>query len=440
MTTINPDIENLLLRLGYKEENIRYIMEELEILSGDIGFDILEQKARAASDAKDATGLINTLKDMMKLMENRGIYRPDYPTKLIKLLVNGLNLKNEDIFAVLEGSGLSGEEIRNEQEFLASCAAITQLGYILLSLAGCEGKAASSGEHVFLLVDGYTPGSMIFVDFSIDSILEINMGQYEQEGDNYRLMAQAADDETSKHIARYYSYFHVVSGTGLSHNIHNNIGIAYDKAGKHEEALSEFNEALRLDPGYVEVFNNLAVTYHSMGLVDEAAEKLKEAIRSRPGYAEAHCNMGIIYSSSGRYDEALAEFNEALSINPESAIVHNNLGNLYAEQERLPEAIEAFREAISLDPDYLPARISLGMLYARQGRNEEALTEFREALRLGPEQPEVFCSMGRVYYEMGSYDRSAEAWIRAVYLAPEMLEFVPEKLLLKVKRGISRPG
>ncbi len=338
MTTINPDIENLLLRIGYKEENIRNIIKELEILSGDIGLDILEQKARAASGTKDATGLIIMLKEMMKLMENRGIYRPDHPTKLIKLLVNGLNLKNEDIFAVLEKSSLSGEEIRKEQEFLASCAAITQLGYILLSVATGEGKAACSGEHVFLLVDGFTPGSMIFVDFSIDSILEIDAGHYERDGNNYRLRAQVPDDETSKHIARYYSYFHVVSGTGLSHNIHNNIGIAYDKAGKHEEAFSEFNEALRLDPGYVEVFNNLAVTYHRMGFVDEAAEKLREAIRSRPGYAEAHCNMG------------------------------------------------------------------------------------------------------KVYYEMGSYDRSAEAWIRAVYLDPGILEFVPEKLLLKVRRGVSRPG
>jgi hypothetical protein len=50
------------------------------------------------------------------------------------------------------------------------------------------------------------------------------------------------------------------------------------------------------------------------------------------------------------------------------------------------EAIIAFQEAVKLDPEYIPAR----------------------------------------------------AWMRAVYLAPELVECVPEKLLLKVKRGISR--
>jgi len=44
-----------------------------------------------------------------------------------------LNLREEDIFDVIENSHISSEEKRKEHEFLASCAAITQLGYIILS-------------------------------------------------------------------------------------------------------------------------------------------------------------------------------------------------------------------------------------------------------------------------------------------------------------------
>ncbi len=432
------DIKDLLLNLGYHEEGIGEIINELEDLSKAIGFDELEKKATEAVDAKDTAGLINTMKDMMKLMENRGIYRPDFPAKLIKLLVNGLNLRNEDIFEVLEDSSLSGEEIRKEQEFQASCAAITQLGYILLSRFVRVAKAASSGEHVFILVEGFTPESLVFVDFSIDSILEIDAGQFEIDENNYRLRAPASDDETSKHITQYYSYFHIASGIGLSHNIHNNMGIAYDKAGMYEEALAEFNEALRLDPGYVEVFNNLAVTYHRIGMGGEAIKNLSEAIRLRPGYLEAHCNLGNVYSSSGRYDEALTEFKIAISINPGSPLVHNDMGNLYAEQENIPEAILEFQESVRLDPGYLPPRINLGTLYVQQGRHEEALREFQEALRVDPELPEAYQGIGRVYYELGSLEKSANAWIRAVYFAPELLEHVPDKLLLKVRQGILR--
>lgn len=432
------DMHELLLRLGYHETSVQNIIDEIDNLFNDIGFNELEKKAHDAINAKYTEGLISVLNELMKRLENKGIYRPDYPTVLIKLIVNGLNNKNEDIFSILEESSLSTEEIKKEQEFLASCAAITQLGYIMIYRIIGEVKAASSGEHVFILIDHFTPDSMIFVDFSIDSILEIDAKQYEMEENNYSLKAPASDDKTSKHIAQYYSYFHAASGIGLSHNIHNNIGIAYDKAGMHEEAISEFNEALRLDPGYVEVLNNIAVSYHRIGLVDDAIEKLREAIRFMPGYLEAHCNLGSIYASSGRFEEALAEFNVALSINPESALVHNNLGNLYIEQEKFPEAILSFQEAVKLDPEYIPARSNLGTLYSRQGRHEDALREFSEVLRRDPELPEAYCGMGSAYYELGSFEKSARAWMHAVYLAPELIECVPEKLLLKVKRGISR--
>jgi tetratricopeptide (TPR) repeat protein len=440
MAQENPstDMHELLLRLGYHGAGIQNIIDELDNLLNDIGFDELEKEAHDAINVKDTEGLISILNELMKRLENKGIYRPDYPTVLMKLIVNGLNNKNEDIFSILEESSLSTEEIKKEQEFLASCAAITQLGYIMIYRIIGEVKAASSGEHVFILIDHFTPDTMIFVDFSIDSILEIDAKQYEMEENYYILKAPASDDETSKHIAQYYSYFHAASGIGLSHNIHNNIGIAYDKAGMHKEAISEFNGALRLYPEYVEVFNNLAVSYHRMGLVDEAIEKLREAISFRPGYLEAHCNLGSIYASSGRYEEALSEFNAALSINPGSALVYYNLGNLYQEQEKFPEAIIAFQEAVKLDPEYIPARSNLGTLYARQGRHEDALREFSEVLRLDPELPEAYFGMGGAYYELGSFEKSAQAWMRAVYLAPELIECVPEKLLLKVKRGISR--
>lgn len=433
-----PEPDDLLKCLGYSEGSIGNISYELDDLLINIGFDGIENKALKAIDAKDTLSLINTVKELMKSLENKGIYRPDFPAALIRQLVNGLNLRNEDIFAILEKSNLSNKEIRDEQELLASCAAITQLGYIILSRFTGSVKAASSGEHVFILVDGFTGDSMIFVDFSIDSILEINAGEYERSGNNFRLKARVSDDEASKHIAQYYSNFHVAPGTGLSHNIHNNIGIAYDKAGKYEEAISEFNEALRLDPGYVEVYNNLGAAYHSMGLTEDAINSLKEALRLKPGYIEAHCNLGNIYSSTARFDEAFAVLEAALSLEPENAQVHISLGILFEEQEKFPEAIKEFQEAVRLDPDRINVRTRLGVLYAGQGRHEDALREYREALGLDPGLPEVHAGMASAYYELGSFDKSAEAWMRAVRLDPELIECVPEKLMLKVKRGVSR--
>lgn len=441
MTAANiPDTKDLLLRLGYKDSSAEAILHELDILLKEIGFDNIEQSAKAAIEAKDTAGLISTLKDLMFSLENRGYYRPDAPTKLIQLLVNGLNIRNEDIFALLELSEIPEEEKMKEQEFLASCAAITQLGYIFLSRLVTGVNAASSGPHVFLVIDGLSHNSIVLVDFSIDSIKEVDARLFSRNEDYYSLKTPVygLDEETSGLLMEYYSFFHVTSGIGLGHNIHNNLGIAYDKIGRYAEAVEEFREALRLDPGYIEVHNNIAVACSKMGLVEEAINELKTAIRLKPGYAEAHSNLGNIYAALGRYEEAIGELEIALRCNPGYAGVHNALGNIYAEQGRTQDALREFREAVRLSPDFALAHNNLGNIYAEQGMYEDALREFQEALRLSPEFPEAYCSAGLAYYNLGSYERAIQALVRAACLDRSMLEHVPDRLMLKVRQSVSR--
>ncbi|MCZ7382365.1 MAG: tetratricopeptide repeat protein [Candidatus Methanoperedens sp.] len=434
-----PHLKVSLTRLGYKENYIEEILKELYTLFEEIEFEKIKQTADAAIVAKDTAGLINSLKDLMLRLENKGYYRPDAPTRLIRQLVNGLNLANEDIFFLLDNADIPEKEKLEEMELLASCAAITQLGYILSGSIVPEVKAASAGPHVFLMIDGFSPDSIIFVDFSIDSIKEIDSRKYEQKGNYCHLLnTRGLDGETVELLTQYYSSFHMTSGIGLSHNIHNNLGLAYDRIGKYEEAIRELKEALRLNPDYIEVHNNLGVTYDRMGMPEEAVNELKRALKLNPNYTEAHCNLGNIYASSDRYEEAAGELEEALKINPDFAIAHNNLGNIYALQKRNEEAIKEFREALRINPDYVPAHNNLGNAYAEAGRFEDALREFQEALRLNPEFPEAYLGMGLAYYAQNSFDRAAIAMIHAVCLTPAFLECVPDKLLLKVKQGVSR--
>lgn len=96
MDQMNPDIKDLLSHIGYHEDSINEIMHELESLFAEIGFERIKKAADSAVLEKDTKGLIDSLRDLMKLLENKGFYRPDFPTKLIRLLVNGLNLNSRN--------------------------------------------------------------------------------------------------------------------------------------------------------------------------------------------------------------------------------------------------------------------------------------------------------------------------------------------------------
>jgi len=430
---------DLLLRIGYPETRIENIDDELNKLFSEINFEIIRKSAHVALNAKDTEGFIKSLKDLMISLENKGYYRPDFPTSLIKHIVNGLNLKNEDIFLVLDRAMIPDTERLQQQEFLASCAAITQLGYILLSCLVPEVKAASSEEHVFLIIDNLSPSKMIFVDISIDSIKELDIREYELKNNYYILKKNlSSDEQTSLLLKTYYSFFNVTSGFGLSHNIHNNLGITYDMIGRYDEAVQEMNEALRLDPGYIEVHNNLAVTFNKLGELESAENELKEALRLNPEYPEAHCNLGVVYMGAGKYEEAEVELKEAIRLRPENFVAHHNLGNLYALEKKYDEAISEFNKALQLNPDNALTHNDLGNIFLESGKNEEALKCFQEAVRIDAEFAEAHLGIGMAHYNMGSYDRAAQSLSRGVYLDKELMEFVPDKLGIKVRQGILR--
>lgn len=438
MTNDNTIFNDNLQQLNYPSKYMDDILKGIEEIDAE---DIIK-RARKAYKEQDTDGFIRSLKDLMMHLEGKGIYRPDAPVHLIRQIVNGLNLNNEDIFHIISRSGLSLNEKLREMEFLASCAAITQLGYILLKSIVSEAGAASSGEHVFLITESFSEESKIFVDFSIDSIKEINLNIYEQSENNWRLKKDidlsSMDKETAEHLTRYYSFFRLVHGIGLNHNIHNNLGLTYDKLGMYEKAIQEYNEALRLDPGYIEVHNNLAVTFHKIGLTNEAENELKEVIRQNPLYLDARCNLGKILAASGRFEEALLEYKEVLRLNPDHVCAHNDMGELHYSMERKTEAINEFSHALHIDPGYMPAHINLGKIFVESGKYDEAEGEFQKVLDIDPESPEANLGMGLLHYELKNYEKASRAFIRAVYYSPDLMENIPDKIILKVKQGVSR--
>src|SRR3989304_2576220 len=175
-----------------------------------------------------------------------------------------------------------------------------------------------------------------------------------------------------------------VSKSPVKARVYTNLGVAYDKEGRLEEAIEEHMNALRLNPQLTGSHYNLGVVYSKQGRTDEAIEEFKTAIRLKPDLVEALNHLGIAYASKGRTDEAIEEFKKALRFSPDRARTHYNLGLAYAEKGLADKAIEEYQTAIRLKPDFAKAYNSLGVIYMYDGRIKEAVEEFKTAIRLEP--------------------------------------------------------
>lgn len=437
------ELGEILRNIEYKDGVIQEIIDEITILIEEMDLDLIKKETDSAIRNKDNARLIDLLSKIMDFLEKKGIYRPDIPGKLPKLFVNGLNQGNENIFSILKKTDIPDEIKKKEAEFLVSCAAITQIGYIFINYLVSDTKVGSAGSHVFLIMDCFSSDTVLFIDISIESIREINIKQmYNQKGDFYFLKdkdkIQELDHETYQLLIEYYSFFQITTKSGLSYIILNNLGIVYDTIGRPDMAIAHIKAALRLNPKYIEAHNNLAVMYHKTGRSKDAIARLQKVLVHNPEYSQGYCNLGFIYTDLNRDDEAITQINEAIKYDPDLALAHNLLGNIYAEQNRAREAVAEFQEALKINPDYSHARNNLGHVFYELGRYEEAVKEFQEAIRLDPQFIEAHQGIGSALYEMDKYDKAAHSWAKAVYLKPELMKSVPETIKLKVTMSLSR--
>lgn len=222
--------------------------------------------------------------------------------------------------------------------------------------------------------------------FVLFGALAIGLGclSYQRNKD-YGSASQIWSDTVAKvpQSARAHAYY----GLALS-----------DIPGCLPQAISQYEEALRIDPAAGEVHNNLGdALARSPGRIGDAIAQFEEALRIDPENVVAHYDLGVALAGiPGRIPEAIAQFDAALRINPDFAPAHNDKGIALATiPGRTPEAISEYQAALRINPDFAEAHNDLGVALAGMpGRGQEAIAEYRAAIRLRPDYPDAHENLG----------------------------------------------
>jgi len=93
-------------------------------------------------------------------------------------------------------------------------------------------------------------------------------------------------------------------------------GRAWEAKTQYDRAIQDFDEAIRLDPGFPDAFNFRGVAWSGKGQFDRATADFDQAIRLDPNYAVAIYNRGLAAQNLGRSDEATQYFDQAKQVGP----------------------------------------------------------------------------------------------------------------------------
>jgi len=131
------------------------------------------------------------------------------------------------------------------------------------------------------------------------------------------------------------------------------------QAGKLQQAVTFYEQALALDPGIPEALSNLAIALKALGRADDAIARCEQALKLKPDAPEILLNLGMLLRDKRRSKEAAALYRRALGVRPNDATLLSNLGNALKDQGEFDEAIACFGQALALRPNYRAALANL---------------------------------------------------------------------------------
>jgi len=217
-----------------------------------------------------------------------------------------------------------------------------------------------------------------------------------------------------------------------------NQGIAFAQEGKFDQALENFEAALKLQPGNADIrqmvemmkmqinqasnarqaarqsaadeakhraeFLGIAVTD-----VDNAIAEYTQVLKLDPNDASAKNNLasayyirGLTLESKGEHARALEDYNEAIKNNPDYPLAFNKRGWANLETENYDQAIKDFEKVIQFKPDdagpkqnLANAYMKCGIDYDKKGDPDNAAKNFKKAWELNPDD-----NTARELYEM----------------------------------------
>ena len=122
-------------------------------------------------------------------------------------------------------------------------------------------------------------------------------------------------------------------------------------AGRHDRAIVEWRETIRLAPTSWSARIGLADALLADGDAGEAATQCREVLKQKPGAVEAIVILGAALAAEGQAEEAIPQLERALELEPDNARAHFHLGLALYDRGRSQSAVAHLNEAIRLQPD-----------------------------------------------------------------------------------------
>src|SRR5262245_46619790 len=122
-----------------------------------------------------------------------------------------------------------------------------------------------------------------------------------------------------------------------------NAAICKDEASPADAAIAACSKIIQVSKAktndLASTYYNRAIAYRQKNDLDNALSDYSDAIKINPKHARAFNNRGTIYKEKGDLDRAIADFSEAIRLDAKFTAAYFNRGNAYDDKGDAEKAL-----------------------------------------------------------------------------------------------------
>jgi tetratricopeptide (TPR) repeat protein len=228
------------------------------------------------------------------------------------------------------------------------------------------------------------------------------LGRNEQADEDYSKAIELSRDATTQ-----------------ARSLYNRALIRYYDLGEHEKGLADFDQAIKLDPGFAMAYRARGAVYWEQERWEEAARDYSKAIELEPDHAGAYSGRGDVYTQLGKLEEALQDYNKAIELKPDDFGAYLKRGNTYYRLGQFEMALPDYSKAIELEPNDVGAYVGRGNTYAQLEQFEKAFQDYNKAIELKPNDFGAYIGRGSTYAELEQFEKALQDYSKSIELEPD---------------------
>lgn len=216
-------------------------------------------------------------------------------------------------------------------------------------------------------------------------------------------------------------------------------------AQPQERQPSKAVETETRDPQQAAALFEAGQKAHEAGKLEEAVKLYGEALAHDPALWQAEFQRGIAYLSLNRLQEArasitrvneqLAQFSDSPQLHAISARVQTALGDIALAENQYPEAEKAFRRALELQPSAGRAHAGLAEVFLESGKLAEAIAEAKAAIAASDNRASVHSLLGEALALNKNYNEAIVSLDEALKREPHNARALRYRAEVFVARG-----